>query len=82
VRGVQRMPKAEEVATSVARRCFISKVHVDSSLFVGFCSLLQRLRISEPMYGDQVFLIMHYHLALVTQNLDKQPKRFPSQEFF
>jgi hypothetical protein len=32
VQEVQWMPKAEEVATGVAKRCldFVSKVHVDS----------------------------------------------------
>jgi hypothetical protein len=36
--------------------------------FIGTCSLLQRLRILESMYGDQVFLVMHHCFALVTLN--------------
>jgi hypothetical protein len=63
------MPKAEEVATGIARKClnFVSRVHVDN--FIGTCNLLQRLRISKPMYGDQVFIVMHHRFALVTLNL-------------
>jgi hypothetical protein len=57
------MSKAVEVATGVARRCldFVPMAHVDN--------LLQRLRILELMDGDQVLLVMHHHLALVTLNL-------------
>jgi hypothetical protein len=38
---------------------------------------LQRLRILEPMYGDQVFLVMHHRLALVTLNLGQLAQEVP-----
>jgi hypothetical protein len=38
---------------------------------------VQRLRISEPMYGDQVFLDMHHRLAFVILNLGKLAQAIP-----
>jgi hypothetical protein len=38
---------------------------------------LQSLRILEPMYGDQVLLVMHHRLALVTLNLEQPAQEVP-----